>query len=394
MKQESVCDMKPLGFISLLLVLSWGSGGCRIECPGPDLWPIRIDGRWGYIDRTGKIRIAARYATHDVFSEGLAPFKKSKGGKWGYMNTLGMTVVEPQYEKADAFSEGLAAVGTKVLQSGKIQFGYIDRTGRIVIRPKYSKAGKFSEGLAAVKTPPDQIGYITRTGEYAIAPRNAYTVLDVGTLPEFSEGLVEFKVGKVWGYMNKAGKAVLKPEYRYACPFRRGLAYVTCVSGKHGFIDPSGQYVIEPKFAYIKPYWSDDGRIGVCRDVANMWGYFDRSGKYVIEPRFTGATAFREGLAAVAIGKGPDYKCGYVDEEGAFVIEPRFAIAGPFAAGLAIVTTLKDHRAGVIDRTGKFVIPPKFRYLEESNGIYRVITDQDEIGYLDASGAYIWKPTK
>jgi len=75
-----------------------------------------------------------------VFSEGMAPVRID--GKWGYIDKTGNTVINPQFEEANAFHEDLAAVK----QNGK--WGYIDKTGNIAIKPIFDVAYEFTEGLA------------------------------------------------------------------------------------------------------------------------------------------------------------------------------------------------------------------------------------------------------
>lgn len=74
---------------------------------------------------------------------GLARVKLT--GKWGYIDRTGRIVINPQFEEAGDFSEGLARVKT----GGK--WGYIDRTGRFLVNPQFEEAGDFSQGLARVK---------------------------------------------------------------------------------------------------------------------------------------------------------------------------------------------------------------------------------------------------
>jgi len=86
-------------------------------------------------------------------------FLIEKNGKWGYIDRTGKVIIRPQFEDAYYFSEGLAAVklGDKL--------GYIDKTGRFVIKPQFNHAWDFSEGLARV-TIGGKDGYINKTGKY------------------------------------------------------------------------------------------------------------------------------------------------------------------------------------------------------------------------------------
>ena len=53
------------------------------------------------------------------------------------------------------------------------------------------------------------------------------------------------------------------------------------------------------------------------------WGYIDKSGEYVIDPQFSDAMEFSEGLAAVLDPESELW--GYIDESGSYVIEPQFS---------------------------------------------------------------------
>ncbi|OOX98570.1 hypothetical protein BOP98_03125, partial [Campylobacter coli] len=58
------------------------------------------------------------------------------------------------------------------------------------------------------------------------------------------------ELNRKWGFIDKSGKIIAKPEFDYVGDFKKGLALVE-LNGKWGFIDKSGKIVIEPKFDYI-----------------------------------------------------------------------------------------------------------------------------------------------
>src|SRR5882724_9906312 len=87
----------------------------------PQLRPIQQDGKWGYIDGTGKIAVKPQFAWAEEFSEGLAAFE-NEHGKHGYIDETGRVVIEPKFDNWTEFSEGLAAV------SVDFEWGYIDKT--------------------------------------------------------------------------------------------------------------------------------------------------------------------------------------------------------------------------------------------------------------------------
>ena len=74
-----------------------------------------------------------KYETADDFSEGLAPVRSN--GKWGYIDTTGREVIPCIYDHAEKFKNGLAAVGNG--KGSAQQWGYIDKTGSVKIPMKY-----------------------------------------------------------------------------------------------------------------------------------------------------------------------------------------------------------------------------------------------------------------
>lgn len=99
--------------------------------------------KWGFRDKhTDKVIIPLKYDAVWDFSEGLAKVKLND--RWGFINKAGKEVVPLIYDEVCLFSEGLA----KVKLHGK--WGFIDKAGKEVIPLKYSYVGTFYEGLAYV----------------------------------------------------------------------------------------------------------------------------------------------------------------------------------------------------------------------------------------------------
>src|SRR5260370_19193623 len=86
----------------------------------------------------------------------LLPVKVS--GKWGYVNGSGQLVINPQFDYAEEFHEGRALVCLGkpcdwwVESPGDSVWGFIDTSGKVVVTPQYPSASAFSEGLASVCT--------------------------------------------------------------------------------------------------------------------------------------------------------------------------------------------------------------------------------------------------
>src|SRR5215467_13059918 len=91
---------------------------------------------------------------HFTAQETASLFRVQVGGKFGYIDKTGRVTIPPQFDSASRFSEGLAAVGVGD-DTIKRKWGYIDQTGRFAIKPRFSKADDFSNGLALVSTMED-----------------------------------------------------------------------------------------------------------------------------------------------------------------------------------------------------------------------------------------------
>src|SRR5262245_23163332 len=84
-------------------------------------------------------------------------------GRWGYIKKSGDVVVNPQFERADAFSGDRAAV-----RMGR--WGYAEPSGKIVINPQFDRTEPFSEGLAVIELT-HRHGYINADGKYVVSPQ-------------------------------------------------------------------------------------------------------------------------------------------------------------------------------------------------------------------------------
>ena len=71
------------------------------------LYPVVVNGRWGFVNKSGETVINPQFDHAGGFVEGLAPVRM---GRWGYVDASGQMQINPQFDKADVFSEGLAAV--------------------------------------------------------------------------------------------------------------------------------------------------------------------------------------------------------------------------------------------------------------------------------------------
>ncbi|MDX1429513.1 MAG: WG repeat-containing protein, partial [Rhodothermales bacterium] len=108
-----------------------------------------------------------------------------------------------------------------------------------------------------------------------------------------------------------------------------------------------------------------------------QWGFIDATGEIVVEPRFDRAWPFSGDRALVRVGQ----RFGYADRHGEMAIPAIYSDAWFFSGDLAPVE--KDDKWVYIDRSGGVAVEPEFRleasFLEE-DGIPRPELGRVRIG--------------
>src|SRR6185369_10730062 len=186
------------------------------------LLPVKIGGRWGYINTQGRIVIRPRFVVAADFSEGLAAVRDEDGWFY-YIDQSGQCATGAlRFRYADRFSEGLAAVQR---ESFNDRVGFIDRTGKFVIPERFDSftgkiLGRFENGVAFVIID-GKVGFIDHRGDFVI---NAdFDADSVQNASEFHEGLALIRKKGLYGYVDRSGTIRISPRFATADPFSEGL---------------------------------------------------------------------------------------------------------------------------------------------------------------------------
>ncbi|HXG83757.1 MAG TPA: WG repeat-containing protein [Pyrinomonadaceae bacterium] len=171
--------------------------------------------------------------------------------------------------------------------------------------------------------------------------------------------------------------------------------FVVMDNKKYGFIDRTGKIVIKPQFESATDFVEGRAIVGIRNDEFKL-SYIDEAGRLIAFPQFDNVQNFSEGLAAVGVGEftmhgGGNHKWGFVDKTGKLVIELNFREIRDFSEGLAAVMN-EDGKWGYIDKTGKVVIPFQFEdAFSFSEDLACVLTD-GLFGFIDKSGKVVIEP--
>jgi hypothetical protein len=106
---------------------------------GQVLYPLRVDGLVGYVNRAGEMVVKPQFTTGAPFVEGLALVTMGDKGTYGFIDTAGKLAIDAQFPAAEPFSEGLVAITPKSPDGNYVPdlWGVVDPFGRDVVPPIY-----------------------------------------------------------------------------------------------------------------------------------------------------------------------------------------------------------------------------------------------------------------
>lgn len=221
---------------------------------------VRKGNKWGFINKSGQEVIRLQYDAlskgsylfddgTDGFYEGRAAVQK--GGQWGVIDTTGKVIIPFKYSSMDDYNDGITYTYINNRQA------YFDRAGRQLTQlPPTSSGWPFSEGLVSF----DNI-FKDKTGKTVFKLNDHYSPSGV-----FIEGMVRIDGIAGYGFMNKQGKVVIKPQYEEAQDFSEGLAMVS-TKDKILYIDKTGKAILS--FNQNDVYRANSFKDG----MAEVWVY-------------------------------------------------------------------------------------------------------------------------
>lgn len=398
---------KNIAILSLLSIFLSSFGLNAQEKP---LFRIRENGKVGYIDESGHVRIAPQFNEGFAFSDGLAAVRK--GANYGFIDTKGSFVIAPQYDFANGFYHGIATV----FKNGQPVF--IDTSGKEIPVKFFVSLYALNKETAVVKT---------KSGKRALwSIENRKLITDTIFSSIVPSGNGVFVLGKTATETSDYEFAVMDSTANYLIPFGRftrispfventAIVHFLNSDGKEsiGAIDLRGTLLFqrpEENHSYLKSDFHDGLAVislhknwipekpGIVSTSEKMYdGYIDLSGKIVFNdtiqqslPDFSEGRTFLKSRNDKYILADRNFKQIGAEEFDDFQDE--------FRKGFAIVR--KGEKWGIIDISGRFTAEPKFDVIHET-GIfdryffYRDFSDESDnelFGLADVSGKILTKP--
>jgi WG containing repeat len=226
------------------------------DCEQP--FQIRIDDRFGYVDRMQKPITEVKFESLSEFFRGIALVKLD--GRFGYIKQDGTWLVEPRFEEASPFWADFTAVKL----NGK--FGCIKQDGTWLIEPRFAEAPRSCSDL--ITKIDGKFSFMNPDGTWSIDPR-------FERVSGFGE-LDAIKIDGKFGVMDNTGTWLIEPRWRgYGIAVTSGLVAAK-FEEKWGFIDASGALVIEDRYDEFSYF-----QRGISWVKADTWCAIDRRGRKV-----------------------------------------------------------------------------------------------------------------
>ncbi len=160
---------------------------------------IKKDGKWGFIDENGKLRIANRYTGSRLFSESYCAVRLNGG--WGYVDKSEKLVVQPIYEETGDYDNGLAVVKYRG------NYGILGIDGGWVVKPQFERIGH-NRGSGYILVDQEQkVGVADRNGKFVLTPQYE-------SVEEVGNGLLIVKRKGKMGIMDEKGYVRVPLNYK------------------------------------------------------------------------------------------------------------------------------------------------------------------------------------
>jgi hypothetical protein len=245
---------------------------------------VKLDGKFGFIDRNGKLAIGAVFDKAWIFSPGIGRTSAERDGVFGVIDKTGSWIFQTNYQQiylAVSFREKDYPVFGWAFNNAD-RWGLMDLDGHVVLDADFDQSiQRCADGrLEAVK---NKEWLLFKEDGSPLLPREGRLIdATCGSTPPYT-----VKVGDKLGLVD-ARFYPLTPVHFDAITWAGPNAKNVKIDGKWGRIGLDGRWLIEPKFDFLSNHFdifvaSLDGKRGFMRS----------DGTWLIEPKFDAAARRR-----------------------------------------------------------------------------------------------------
>lgn len=378
-----------------------------IEMKKLELLKIKINGKWGFIDKKGIERIKSTYEFENNFSDELALVANED--KIAYIDKKGRFKIPFKYVYGFDFQEGLAPV-----ELGD-SAGVINKLGEVVIPFKYYEIHRVSKGIfLAQDMSDDKYLFLDNKGDNIFGNKR----FDSATKFQNSQSII--KIGRKYGLIDTTGNYLVKPIYKKLSWDTDSTLRAKGLNNLYGIIKvANNDTLIDFQYDYISQ--SSDSIYGLFKN--GKYGFKSIDGKVNIALKFkrfendTTLVKFHNGFSVSndrnkfglidikgekvfpnifdQIGETISFpipcakrgKWGYVTDKITLWENYIYDYAGPFKDGKAIVS--KSKKYGIIGIDKNIILDFNYDYLSSLKGDLYLASVGGNVGVIKEDGLVV-----
>lgn len=369
-------------------VMKDGNCGC-INLDGQLIVPCEYDYVWPFQNERARVMIHTDSVNHELRKNVLGTSSQRKhafysiylpdesNGRYGFVDNTGKLVVPMIYDYASDYLGGYSVV----LKDGK--YGLIDMDGEIVIPIEYDDivianlSNKDNNGLVAIVNN-KKMGFFDINERRVAIP----LIFDETNGVLFSEDWAVVKKGKKEIYIDQSGKQISPEEWDYAMDFENGMAVVR---------KDETDYIVDKVFNVIDTIdnvsliMRSNGVI-VSKNTQNEWSIISGESKvsnlHYSQIDYCGKSLFR----ATIKGKNGKARNGLIDINGNIVIPIKYEHLYSYVGGFVLK---RKNKWLFFESTDDHIIPLVSIKCQEADGFFdglSRILRKGKFGYINKQG--------
>jgi hypothetical protein len=282
---------------------------------------VKINQKYGFINKSGELVIPAIYDAISHVIEGLASVKINE--KFKVLNTVTNVIGQKEFDSAFIFWKGMGCVEA----NGK--YGIIDKEENYIIPPMYDKIWDDKNNIFCVEL---------NNSFFLVDALNKKISDNFDLLVMSNDDAFQVHINHNYGYIRNNGEVLIPLMYEDCTNFENNSAAV-CLDGKWFLINQSNEVIHTlDKFGVSEVLARIEDGLLIAK-THEGWGIIDAtSGAPISDFVYESCYGVNEGLCGVKIGQW-----GIMNNSGDLITDFRYFAIDNFQDGVACVE-MKDEK--------------------------------------------------